>query len=211
MNRKLAILVLTAAGLLASQVQGQQQPNGPPGAGSMQAPAGESAPQIIVNPELPNEPEGRGEDLRLNGKCTEAIPIFRDLAARGAGFEIARYNLGLCLLDLAKAEPDAQRAASLKHEAAAQIMRAANGGFPGAQLGLVTLYLDGNGVGTDPVEAGKWSLIYHANGTRQVLGLPDVSHDLQARLDGVLTAKTWAEAQSRADAWFPAPQNQSGG
>jgi len=70
----------------------------------------------------------------------------------------------------------------------------------------VSLYLDANGVAGDPVEAGMWSLIYHANGTREVLGLPDISPDLQARLDAVLTAKTWAEAQSRANAWSPISQ-----
>jgi hypothetical protein len=202
MKRILAILVLSAACGFALQAGAQQGGMGIPGENPS---AGETAPQSVT-PEVPSGPEGRAEDLRLHGNCEEALPIFRELAARGAGFEIARYNLGLCLFDLAKVEPDAQRAASLRRDGAANVRKAADGGLPGAQLKLVSLYLDANGVAGDPVEAGMWSLIYHANGTREVLGLPDISPDLQARLDAVLTAKTWAEAQSRANAWSPISQ-----
>jgi hypothetical protein len=170
--------------------------------------AGEQAPQTVT-PNIQSGAEGTAEDLRLRGKCDEAIPIFRALASRGSGFEIARYNLGLCQLDIAKGAADAQRAASLASEAAANIRKAADGGLPGAQLKLVSLYLDGTGVGADPVEAGKWSLIYHANGTRIVLGLPNVSSELQARLDAALTDKAWAQAQLRADAWQPDAQSSS--
>jgi hypothetical protein len=197
MKQKLAILIVAAVGCLALPAQAQH------------GDAGDNAPHPPAA-QGPTDPEARAEDLRLNGKCDEAIPILRDLADRGFGFEIARYNLGLCQIDLGKVEQDSQRAASLKHEGARNIVKAANGGFASAQLSLVSVYLDGDGVAADPVEAGKWSLIYHANSTRQVLGMPDVSADLQARLDGVLTAKTWADAQSRADAWSPTAQNSDG-
>ena len=205
MKHKWAILVLSAALCCALPAQAQMGGMGIPGESPT---AGERAPQTTA-PDVQSGAEGRAEDLRLRGKCDEAIPIFRAVAGRGAGFEIARYNLGLCLLDIAKAEPDAQRAASLAREGAANIEKAADGSLPGAQLKLVSLYLDGVGVAADPVEAGKWSLIYHANGTRIVLGLPNISSELQARLDAVLTAKTWAQAQSRADAWQPDSQTTS--
>jgi hypothetical protein len=186
----------------ALPAQAQMGGMGIPGDGPS---AGERAPQTVQS-DVPSGAEGRAEDLRLQGKCDEAIPIFRAVASRGAGFEIGRYNLGLCLLDIAKAQSDAQRAASLAREGAANIKMAADGALPGAQLKLVSLYLDGIGVTADPVEAGMWSLIYHANGTRIVLGLPNISSELQARLDAALTAKTWAQAQSRADAWQPYSQ-----
>jgi hypothetical protein len=156
---------------------------------------------------LPSDPEGNAEDLRLNGKCEQAIPIFRRLAANGDGYEIAQYNLGLCLLDVGKAEPDAKRAAILKQEAAENIIRAANNGLPKAQSGLVVMYLDGNGVERDPVRAGMWSLIYHANGARMAIGLPNISPELQARLDGALTQDAWQQAQALANAWSPRSQN----
>jgi hypothetical protein len=205
MKHKSTILALSAALCFALPAQAQRGDMGIPGESPTK---GESAPQTVSH-EVPSGPEGRAEDLRLNGKCDQAIPIFRALAGRGAGFEIARYNLGLCLFDVAKAEPDAQRAAGLVREGAANIRKAADGAFPGAQLKLVSLYLDGVGVAQDPVEAGMWSLIYRANGTRVVLGLPNISPELQARLDAVLTAKAWAQAQSRADAWMPAAQSSN--
>jgi hypothetical protein len=46
-------------------------------------------------------------------------------------------------------------------------------------------------------------LIYHSNGVRLSLGLPDIPSDLQARLDGALNEKSWADAQARADKWQP--------
>ena len=175
------------------------------GTGSMDPGAAPEQPSPSV--QLPTEPEAWADDLRLNGKCQQAIPIFRRLADKGAGYELAEFHLGLCLFDVSKTEPDAQRAASLKHEAAECILKAANKGLPNAQISLVTIYLDGNGVDSDPVTAGMWSLIYNDNGARFAIGLPHISPELQARLDSVLTEKTWAEAQSRADAWLPASQN----
>jgi TPR repeat protein len=159
--------------------------------------------------DLPPEPEAKAEGLRQDGKCQQAIPIFRALAAQGYGYELSQYYLGLCLLDVSKAQTDAQRATSLKHEAAGWIIKAANSGLPNAEKSLVAIYLNGDGVNTDSVEAGKWSLIYHTDGQRLALGLPDISPDLQARLNSLLTEKTWVEAQSRASAWSPVTQPHS--
>lgn len=152
------------------------------------------------------DPEGDAEDLRLAGKCQEAIPILRRLAVGGDGFELAQYNLGLCLLDTGKSEPDAGRAAGLKQEGAAFIVKAANHNLPKAQASLAEIYLDGNGVARDPIEAGKWALVYRGNGERFALGLPNIPEALQARLDAALTDVTWAQARARADAWSPAEQ-----
>ena len=152
---------------------------------------------------LPPDPEGRAEDLRLQGKCDEAVPILRRLTQSGPDDDIAKFNLGLCLLDIGKADQDAQRSARVEHEAAQWILGAANDGLPNAQLRSITLYLDGSGVRSDPVEAGKWSLIYHSNGMRVALSLPDIPQDVQTRLESVLTGQTWLEAHSRADSWVP--------
>ncbi len=153
--------------------------------------------------DLPPEPEARAEGLRLAGRCDQAIPLFRNLASYGEGFEIAQYNLGLCMFDIAKTDADPQHAASLRREGGVAIIKAANAGSAKAQIFLITAYLDGTGVDRDPLEAGKWALIYHDNGARLVLGLKNISADLQARLDGVLDAAAWAQAQARADAWTP--------
>jgi hypothetical protein len=152
---------------------------------------------------MPPEPEARADGYRLQGRCDVAVPIYRALVSQGTGYELAEYNLGRCLLEQAKNTPDATAAAALRHEAADWTIKAANSNLPNAQNGLVAMYLDGVGVAADPVEAGKWSLLYHGNATRRMYGLPDVDPALQARLDSVLTDKSWAVAQARANAWSP--------
>lgn len=206
MKRTLAFAILSAALCLgvpaAAQMGGGGQGN------PADQPIDPGGDRLPSQTQLPPDPEGNAEDLRLAGHCDEAIPILRRLAAGGDGYELAQYNLGLCLLDTAKAEPDAQRAARLKLEATAFILQAANHNLPKAQASLAQMYLDGNGVARDPIEAGKWALIYRGNGTRFALGMPDIPPDLQARLDTALTDATWAQARVRADAWSPAAQAQ---
>jgi hypothetical protein len=200
-KRGLAITIFTVALCAASQASAQM-----PGAGIGSIdPGGDPVPQSDKAP-LPPDPEGKAEDLRLQGKCQEAIPIFRRLSD---GDDIAQYNLGLCLIDVSKTEPDPKRAEKLKHEGAEWIIQAANKGLPNAQSSLVTLYLDGTGVEKDPVEAGKWSLIYQENGARFAIGLPNISAKLRDRLDDVLTDETWAEARSRASSWVPVSRNSN--
>jgi hypothetical protein len=160
---------------------------------------------------LPPEPEARADGYRLQGRCDVAIPIYRALANQGTGYELAQFNLGRCLLEVAKAAPDSATADGLKREAADWTLKAANDGLPNAQNGLAVLYLDGEGVTADPVEAGKWSLLYHGNAARRMYGLPDVAPALQARLDSVLNEKSWAIAQARAAAWSPAPDSSYSG
>jgi hypothetical protein len=197
--------ILSAVICLTSPAQAQMGGSrANPGTGPID-PNGDQPP---VHFELPTEPEARAEDLRLQGKCSEAVPILQRLAGKGADYAVSQYNLGLCLFDLGNAEPDAQHAASLRREAAGYIVQAANNGFAKAQKSLVTIYLDGTGVASDPVEAGKWSLIYHSNSMRIALGLPDLAPDVQTRLDSTLSDKNWAEAQSRAALWSPAPTNE---
>ena len=127
-----------------------------------------------------------------------------DLAARREWrrrHEISQFNLGLCLLDLAKAEHDAAQQAADRKEAADWIVRSANAGFAKAQAEAVVLYLDGTGVAADPVEAKKWALLYHSNPLRFSIVLPDIAADITDRLDAALTDAKRAEARARANAW----------
>jgi len=151
----------------------------------------------------PGDPEGTAEDLALNGRCDKAIPILRRLATR-SDFAISWYHLGECLLTVADAERDATRAADLRKEGAGWILRAAGAGFGEAEARAVTLCLDGVGVASDPVEAEKWAIIYHHNGLRTAIGLPDIMPEVSSRLDAALNDNTRAEAEARADSWAPA-------
>lgn len=151
------------------------------------------------------DPEGAAEELRARGECDRAIPILRSLVSEGAGYEIAQLTLGLCLFDLAKA--DAAQAAAFNKEGASWVLRAANAGFGKAQAEAVVIYLDGTGVAVDPVEAKKWALIYHSNGMRLAIGLPDIAADERKRLDTMLTGAKRAEARTRVDSWTQTAQN----
>ena len=148
-----------------------------------------------------NDPETVAEDLRHKGRCEEAIPILRNLADSADGYEISQYNLGLCLLDLAAADP--QHPPAERKEGADYILLAANSGFGKAQAAAVGIYLDGNGVDTDPVEAEKWALVYHDNGMRIALGLHDLPPEVMSRLNASLTPPKRAEAKARAFSWTP--------
>lgn len=153
-----------------------------------------------------HNPEGEAEELRLAGKCDRAVPILRRLVDSPQSFPISKFNLGLCLLDLAPAEKGAAKAAGLRKEGAAWILRAANAGFGQAEARAVGLYLDGVGVPVDPVEAQKWALIYHGNAMRFTLNLPDVPQAQRDRLDSTLSDAQQDQAQARADAWQPKVQ-----
>ena len=153
----------------------------------------------------PPEPQARADGYRLQGRCDVAIPIYRALVNQGTGYELSEFNLGRCLLETARKAPDPASAEAQKREAADWTLKAGNKGLPNAQNGLIAMYLDGQGVAADPVEAGKWSLLYHGNAARRMYGLPDIAPALQARLDSVLNEKSWAQAQARADTWSPAP------
>lgn len=200
--RKLGWAIVCGAMCVALPLRAQM--HRPDGVGSID-PSGEHDPSEN-QVRLPPDPEGKAEDLRLAGKCNEAVPILRRLAG---GEPIAQYNLGQCLIDLGKGETDAQRARTFEQEGASWILRAANEGLPKAQSSLVAVYLNGSGVDKDPVEAAKWALLYQENGTRMVLGLPGISKDLQARLDDTLTAQAWNDAQQRASSWVPASQRSN--
>jgi TPR repeat protein len=148
-----------------------------------------------------NDPEGIAEDLRLSGHCDKAVQMFRRLAEEGTQYAISQFNLGLCLFDLAKAQHDPVQAAALNKEGAGWVLQAANAAFGKAEAMAVVLYLDGLGVAADPVEAGKWAYIFHDNGSRLVLGLPDIDPSVRGRLDTVLTGGKRKEAHARANAW----------
>jgi TPR repeat protein len=172
---------------------------------------GLGGPAIMPEPDLhdyghslPPEPMARADGYRLQGRCDVAIGIYRALVAQGKGYELAQFYLGRCLLETAKKAPDPATAAAQRREAGDWTVKAANNGLPNAENALVAMYLDGEGVTADPVEAGKWSLIYHDNGARRMYRLPDVTPTLQARLDAVLNDNAWAQAQARASAWSPA-------
>jgi hypothetical protein len=199
MRTATAIAAMTLAACLATSALAQV-------AATPHDPGGFDQPPQSPAKKAKADPEGVAEDLRLKGKCDQAVPILRSLSSNGDGYAISQFNLGLCLFDLAKA--DAAQAAELNKEGASWILRAANSGYGKAEAQAVLLYLDGTGVAADPVEAKKWALLYRRNGMRLALGLPDIAPEVASRIDAVMTAPARAEARSRADSWTATGPNQ---
>ena len=205
MRRMIAIVVCAAAAAFAAPAQAQRGPAGP--TQDNYAPTAHETPDNDDPPSPISRDAGAiAEGLRVEGKCDKAVPMLRPMAERGAGHEIAQFNLGLCLLDLAKADHDAKHAGDLRAEAADWVLRAANGGFAKAQAMAVLLYLDGNGVAADPAEAEKWAILYHRNGMRLGIGLPDTPADVRKRLDATVSDAQETEAKKRARDWTPQVQ-----
>lgn len=207
MSARIAFLAAAAALLCASPALAQNY--GMYGAGAAQEQENfgptphESTPSDEKGP-VSRDSMALAEDMRLKGECDKAVPILRRLSERGAGFEISQLDLGLCLFDLAKLEPDATKAGALRADGANWVLHAANTGFAKAQAKAVSLYLDATGVAADPVEAQKWALLYHDNGMRLGFGLPDIAPDLRKRLDAALDDAGRAAARKRARDWAPA-------
>lgn len=141
------------------------------------------------------------EDLRVKGKCDQAVPILRRVVDSGGDVKISEFDLGMCLYDLAAATSDGKAASGMRAEAAQWILRSANAGFARAEEKAVDVLLNGDGLAADPVEAQKWALIYRRNPMRYVIGLPNISAEVSDKLEATLTADQRAEAQSRADSW----------
>lgn len=201
-----AMFVMVAAAFaLPAQAQtyGQYGVGGAANGNSYGPTAHEAPPSDDARP-VSRDAMAVAEDMRLKGHCDRAVPILRRFAERGAGYEIAQFNLGLCLLELAGAEADPAQAKSMREEGAQWTLRSANAGFAKAQAKAVVLYLDAVGVAADPVEAEKWALLYHSNVMRFTIGLRDISDDLRKRIDTQLTDATRAQAEALARDWTPA-------
>lgn len=164
--------------------------------------------KVVINPV--DDAQATAEQLRLQGRCDLAVPKLRAYVGR-SGSEISQYNLGLCLLDLAKtATPEA--ADGMRKEGALWLLRSANAGFAQAEAQAVVITFNGTGVDKDPVEAKKWALLYQHNAMRSILRMPDLAQDVQDRLDSALDAAGRATAEARADTWgqtyWPAARNE---
>jgi len=191
-----AALALIVASF-AVPAQAQYRGGTPNGNGSREQSYGSphEMPQDEVAHPRSRDAGSKAEELRLKGHCDQAIPLLRGLVDSD-GSEIAEFNLGLCLLDVAAT--DTQHAADLKKEATEWIVAAADTGLARAQSRAVSLLLD-----TDPVEAQKWAILYRGNPTRYNFGLPDLPDDVTTRLDKALTGPQKVEARKRANAWMP--------
>ncbi|MDR3518499.1 MAG: hypothetical protein P4M00_22110 [Azospirillaceae bacterium] len=160
-------------------------------------------------PSHPRQPDPYEQASRLQdkGDCAKAVALFQPLAARGRGYEMAQFNLGQCLLVTAAAASSPQEAQTQRVQAAGWIVKAADSRVAIAQEAAERLYLDGVGVAADPVEAGKWALLFKHNSLRLEVGPATADPELERRLMHQLSAAQWQQAAIRADRWQPVEQS----
>jgi hypothetical protein len=198
--------VLLAGPAQAQIMGGGSQGIGMPGGGSIVPSQGQDQqsdlpPRTQKAPNNPvDEAQANAEQLRLQGHCDLAVPKLRPYVRR-QGAEISQYNLGLCLLDLAKTAATPDAADSMRKEGAVWVLRSANAGYAKAEAAAVQIYLDGTGVDRNPIEAQKWVLLYQHNAMRRILRMPDLAQDLQDKVYASLDDAGRATAEARADSW----------
>lgn len=126
------------------------------------------------------------------GACDEeTLDVLTCFAYRGHGYEGAQTALGQCTI-----------ATGQKGEGVEWVRRAADSGWPDAQKLLARLYLDGEAVGQDTVEAAKWAKLYSRNPSLLSLGVqPDraLAEDFRGRV----SSEQNAIADQRVAAWVP--------
>ena len=132
------------------------------------------------------------------GDCETAAPMLKRLADRGPGYENAQLALGQCLMTLAE-DNDTDRLAALLWT-----RRAADGGWPEAQVDLVVLY------GNDPLfedyeDALYWLAVYDNNPRKARIGYTPPPEGLLEAVRNRATESEWAAAQEKAMAFVETP------
>jgi len=134
------------------------------------------------------------------GDYARAIALLEPQARQGHGFELAQLVLGQCYLASADKAPTPEAAAEASKKGGSWIRTAAEAGLPAAQEQMARLEFEGVRVDREPVEAGKWYLLWKANPARfQGVSTP-FDPALVQKLQATLTDAQWATAQKAADA-----------
>ena len=130
-------------------------------------------------------------DAAKQGDCSEQVMTrLTCYAYRGHGYEGAQTALGQCFI---KRKDEAKGITWLT--------RAADSGWPGAQMRLANLYLDDESGTNDPAEGGKWAMLYRKNPSLLSLGVqPDKS--VTEKMNASLDPTAMADAQTRANKWI---------
>lgn len=177
------IVLLSAVAACSSSPKGGRQGGGP---------VGVNQPSALLS---------KARDTQAQHGCARAIPAYRIVSSYGAGYEVAQFELGACLLEVATENTTEE--ALFRSEGLLWLRRAAWAGNPRAQ-GKLAEVLSGlkvfsdERVASDPIEAMMWAAIYDRNGSRNVFSLPDIPKPVINHINGQLSPTDLALAQKRA-------------
>lgn len=134
--------------------------------------------------------------------CAKAVPTYRIVASFGEGYDVAQYELGACLLEMAS--NGGPEAGLFRDEGLLWVKRAAWAGAARAQHRLAGLlsgagYDQGTGVAPDPQAAMGWALVYQVNPARSLYALPEVPEPVLDHLRAELSESALADAAAFAE------------
>jgi TPR repeat protein len=136
---------------------------------------------------------------KQQGHYAKAIELLEPMAAQGHGFEQAQLSLGQSYIALAGTPIPAQDSHDDLVKGTKWILAAADSGFPGAQVQLIHMMLEGGRFAVEPASAGMWYLLWKRNPARLQTGISDLDPPLLNKLKSTLTPADWQKAQDQAD------------
>ena len=138
--------------------------------------------------------------------CERAQEVLDPMIKQGVGSEVALLDIGTCYMQEALDTSNADEARRLRETGVGWVLRAGNAGLRRAEEELVRQYIDGEVFLTNPVEAGKWYLLWKANRSGYAITPPEFDEKLEQKLQSMLTTADWVSARDRALAWRPVYQ-----
>ncbi len=136
--------------------------------------------------------------LEQMGSYDKAIELLEPEAKQGPGYEMAQLELGRCYLAVAAKAATPQVALDATKKGGAWIETAAEAGLSEAQEQMARLYIEGGHFKVEPVEAGKWYVLWKGNPKRfQAVSKP-FDPKLEAKLKATLTDAQWTQARQAA-------------
>lgn len=136
--------------------------------------------------------------FKQQGDFAKAIEILEPEAKRGRGFEQAMLVLGQCYIASADKAPTPDAAFDATKKGAAWIRGAAESGSTAAQEEMARLSLAGGRFKVEPIEAGKWYLMWKNNPARFTAIPKPFDPALEQKLKGMLTDAQWDQAAQAA-------------
>ncbi|MFC2951085.1 hypothetical protein ACFOOP_04050 [Marinicaulis aureus] len=194
-------VVLMAALMAACALPRRVGPNGGPNDGLGGGPRGEVAAGPSAGAGRPSALLAAAREQQAKEGCAKAAPAYRIVASYGEGYEIAQYELGACLMQMTGAgDPETML---FRQEGVFWLSRAAWAGDARAQGRLAEALSGAQGyaashLGPDPEAALMWSLVYTANGSRDVYGLRPLPSLVTEHIASVLSADAEERARQKA-------------
>ncbi|MDA5193104.1 tetratricopeptide repeat protein [Govanella unica] len=163
----------------------------------------------LDNVSLMNGPKlfSTASDFKERKQYREAAQGFSLMAGWGRGWEVAQYQLGVCLLAIADNPAANDSPKDLRREAFVWIKLAADSGNKSAQSRLALMLRDGIGISPDLQEAARYAILAEQGSGDIPLVRSAAEAEVSANLQQRLKPADWDEAKRLARNFSPIIQS----